>query len=188
MTKKNTFGGGFFKNLSFFPNTQSKTGPTWYVSFGDLLTLLLCFILSLICYGHIKVIPAANVTPQNDNKSLISEKNKALGTSFAINSLEVGSGVKVLPELSFAATDFANGKLSASKEAELKEMVENFEDDYFLVRSCSVDDGYYQALEQALTLRQILINEGIVAKKQRVELLGCKELEDGVLRVEVERL
>ena len=185
MTDKIFTAKGKGSNFSLFQKLSSRKTPAWYVSFGDLLTLLLCFILSLICYGHIKVIPASEVTPQNNKDSLSSEKNETLGTSFATNSLEVGSGVKVLPTLSFAITDFDDGKLSETKEAELAEMVEAHGSEQFLVRSCSVSDGYYKALEQALTLRQTLLRQGVAAKKQRVELLGCKELKDGVLMVEV---
>ena len=166
-------------NFNF--QTQKRNAPAWYVSFGDLLTLLLCFILSLICYGHIKVIPASDVTAQNDNKNLKSGQQQEVGTSFANRSLEAGS-VNNLPELRFVSADLTENDLSDTAKEALHELLEQNHSERFLLRSCT-DNG-------AHVLRSHLLRYGIDSDRQRLEMLlgHCDELEQAVLSVGVDRL
>ena len=160
-------------------NASGKKRTEWLVSFGDLLTLLLCFILSLVCYGHIKPIPNNDLTSLNDSKIKNPSVTKSnhiqshkVGTALALNREQEPKKKQFSEKLFFVATDFSeSGELTPKAKAQLADFLATRETGQVLVRSCS-EDAWHGALQYALVLRKELFKGDLERKRLQVELLG----------------
>jgi len=154
-------------------------GNSWMVSFGDLLTLLLCFVLSLVSYGHIKPI---NQTGEKEEKisniNLLSQEEKNLKKSHKNGTVVASYKRKVF----FSLADFDDtGTLNHVAQKRMKKFIEKRiaeePNQKLILRSCA--DDWFSALQRTLILRQDALKNNVSSKLLLVETLGngCEELQ-----------
>lgn len=184
--------------LNEIRNTGVKKNNAWMVSFGDLLTLMLCFILSLISYGHIK--PLEEVPKKQENPSNISELDKK--DEVSINKHPFGAEIASYKEedtdrfegerLDLVSADFVDDVLGAEAKDKLLTFINDNQHEGVVIRSCAELGGWYEALRQAFTVRKALLVNKLPRSQLQIELLGdaCENIRDKdksevVVRVEL---
>ena len=159
---------------------------SWLISFGDLLTLLLCFFLTIVSFGPLN--PKATLPI----KGVTSQSNSVTGPEPGVGVGKLGAGTQVAQSrtsstenqkelrLVFNVEDFLEPteKLVPAKVIELQKLIKT--DGYSVGRvrleSCSElksdDQGWFQALSRGFYLRGQFIDAGIEPKRIELRVVG----------------
>ncbi len=173
---------------AFIPPRLPSAGrpAAWLVSFGDLLTLLLCFVLSLICYGHFDpklTIEQQKAIPASED---IGASAKTSGTPLAKQLDKPERGMVSAPQevktLALTAADFADpSTLTGQAEARMHGLTAGEKIKEAGIESCaeaSNDDPWFLAMSRALSLRSRLLSLGVAESALRMRIAGshCSEM------------
>lgn len=157
------------------PNKANKD-TIWIVSFGDLLTLLLCFFLLAISLSPLnpEAIKQANrVTTRNEEvKSQAHSVDTQIADSgTALAKLSLGNGDTALAEYRFTSGDFVSGQDKLTDSGQLRVKSIAIPAGYVMKRATAetcVDSGELElsaaedlAFRQSLRLRSQLVDAGI---------------------------
>lgn len=167
-----------------FPNQPPPPGSSWLVSFGDLLTLLLCFFIALIVLTREATPPASAaepVTPSQLSRIEVPGAVAALprppGTTLAAN-LEEQSRFELL----FEEGDFEADGTALSSAA--RERIENafafaaYTPKPVRIVACgggrgeSTDAGWLESMQRLLELRSQLLDAGADMGRAELEPAG----------------
>lgn len=147
-------------------NNDSKGGmsfdqPGWLVSFGDLITLLLCFFICLVSFSPINPANSSNTAVQGDNSESNNQHTDTedSGTAIADTLPHSGKNKILLFEQDFA---IETGSLVPSALLALKKgMVrEGYEIDQAMISACggksvlNDDQAWRQAMSRVLAVRR----------------------------------
>lgn len=189
-----------FKNSLENQSIQGRS-TSWLVSFGDLLTLLVCFFLSIISFTNIK--KQANLAKEaeiNQTKAVFHEdlktsnKNIEAGTQLAVNSDEEIKANLIVRQVSIG---FENGEFEGSKRQlsmlarqrlSLAVSSTSYDNSEAIISSCTEalkgkpnQNEWENSKLQALELKRQLIDAGWQGAPQeiRMQILGqqCRELD-----------
>lgn len=164
----------------------------WLVSFGDLLTLMLCFFLSLVAYGHVKPAssgPDVASTNCNDRQSdpncVASNPEKVDGTSLANYQISSTSAGETLI-FNFNENDFEaeTGQLKLMAYDRVKTVVETKEyvPKTVFVEVCSTvgsDGGWFDSLKRAVAIKSQLFDTDRFKLHLNIRSVGpyCESIE-----------
>lgn len=161
--------------------------PIWLISFGDLLTLLWCMILSLICYGHIR---PAKMGAQGSSVQTVAQKGtgnpaataerRSLGTPLAEPSQRQAAAAE--EQLFLGARDFAEQQdaLSADADARLYGLYaaqRETERTVVTVEACADEhsgEAWFSSVNRALLVRGRLLHAGFRPEQLRLRVLGAQ--------------
>ncbi len=188
-------------------STSNRFSPTiqtnWLLSFGDLLTLLLCFFLSVLSLSPLN--PAYKSPEKGKSKQIVNEPPSTEATGAAgktsggielanssgtVADPSVGSSANNFKQLSVWLTeaDFREGNLELLPEAQERLKSQVFGSAYervsVRIEGCAeVEQGRAEAawaasLSRILTLRSQMIDAGIPATTLSYRVLGpdCETL------------
>ncbi|NMC62767.1 MAG: hypothetical protein GYA55_06305 [SAR324 cluster bacterium] len=188
---------------------EKKVQNIWLITFGDLLTLLLCFFIALITlsgagyHSFREAIEDSSGENRglggNDAMSLFQERSKSIGTLIAKKDLSLRPGLVEIEtsdatfvELSFRELDLTNSTLAAG-EALKKELMPYFSRDYLKVQLADVEACSGQGLSgnglswslagaHAIQIWRQLIDLGVPAEGLRLRNLGaeCSKMGPGL--------
>lgn len=164
----------------------SKPSAIWLISFGDLLTLLLCFFLSIVSFGPLNPnveLPKSDLTTRTNSSALPAEqKITRPGTRFALKTHGRFAAARHFGELKLqiAEEEYTDlgGRLYEAAQQRLIKAVKS--DSYRVVAaevsSCSAlsseRSGWFQSVSRALEMRRQLVDAGISAQAVKVRVLG----------------
>lgn len=160
------------------PAVSPGATSRWEMTFGDLLTLLLCFFVWLIPFS------VQHATEKRHSNQDISEENivprnsegeiAAHGTPFAPSAMRDNQ-----VEVRFAAQDFAENDFSLAPEMKghLKKQLlsGDYELNSVLVESCAGAENsepWFDSMQRGLMVRGQLIDAGFRPGALRLRLLG----------------
>lgn len=147
----------------------------WYVTFADLLTLLLCFFLAIIALSPLSPY-SLKTEPVSKNKQdfEIQQRNKASGTDIASNYIEVDRTL-----VSFRAADLELSELKLNQtavESLISQMIrEGYQVRQVLIRACSGgqgDEAWQSSQQLALNVSRQLVDAGIRKDSIKLAALG----------------
>lgn len=170
---------------------SSSHNPVWLISFGDLLTLLWCMILSLVCYGHFRPTSLGKnsqghqwVKAYPGNVHAKPLANASAGTPLANPAAQEPSAVKP-PAVLFTERDFVDANnLSADAEHRLAVLwsPEQSRGAAVTIETCDGADkaGWFSSVNRALLLRGKALRAGIESAAVRLRVVGahCESLQD----------
>jgi len=180
---------------------EQKVQNIWLITFGDLLTLLLCFFIALITLsgtGYHSFTEAVRDS-FSENKALegeglddlSQEDSKSFGTLIAqkesepkLGLVEIETSDATFVELSFRELDLANTEVVAG-EALKRELMPYFSKDYLKSQVADVEACSAQGLSsnmpswslagvRAIQMRRQLIDLGVPAEGLRLRNLGSQ--------------
>ena len=147
----------------------------WMISFGDLLTLLVCFFLVIV---QNSLLHPQEVPPISEkNREVITKPTFSLnaGTTLAPNFREKESRT-VLSETRVWEDGFVGRGTIPSTEfgAEIKAEVSRFKDSSARIdlEVCGSGPGWNQAHERALQLRRVVLLAGADPEKVFIRVVG----------------
>ncbi len=143
--------------------------PAWMGTYGDLVTLLLCFFVLLFASSSVDVEKLQAIALSfNDELSIIES-----GGSAGVNEM-VGSGIMEMPKLDRSIND--SNDATQKVDDELKDMVSDFKT-YFAENEMSKDIEVIQEENHIL----LKFNDGILFDSGSADLKGAAlEVLDGV--------
>ncbi len=143
--------------------------PAWMGTYGDLVTLLLCFFVLLFASSSVDVEKLQAIAMSFNNEISIIEG----GGSSGVNEM-VGSGIMDLPKLDRSVNDSANQ--TQKVDDELKDMVSDFKT-YFAENELSKDIEVVQEDNYIL----LKFNDGILFDSGSADIKpGAINVLDGV--------
>lgn len=172
---------------------SSKNSGNWLISFGDLLTLLLCLFVANYKVAHTH---ASSQAPEDIDNYQEVEVDKSHGTHIAKTLL-----TESISTLSFSSNEFdgGSGELTpkALKRVKSIEIPRGYAVSAVTAKICSEkkdEQGWHQIVTRALTLPRQLIDTAYPEHVIAVEILGadCSLLtgaqDDTVAVIEVRQL
>jgi hypothetical protein len=164
----------------------SKPNAIWLISFGDLLTLLLCFFLSIVSFGPLNphaTLPKNELTARSDSTpSTSAYKKTPAGTGFALKTHGRFAAARHFGELKLqiAEEEYTDlgGTLSEEAQKRLESAVKSSGYSVLAasVSSCSalgsVSSGWFQSISRSLQVRRQLVDAGVSAQAVTVRALG----------------
>lgn len=178
--------------------TDARTRrPVWLISFGDLLTLLWCMMLSLICYGHFQPVQPTQALPQDQRVVAhawqgddASGVGRELGTALADQGRQrrqaAGEAQEAVIGASIFLTEGEFGKadtLSGDAETRLYALLaaEGGSRGTVTVETCAsggAEESWAASISRALMIRSRLVNAGLSRARLRLRAAGshCETL------------
>lgn len=187
----NRIGVQYYTLSSSSRRRGSTTVASWWVSFGDLLTLLLCFFLALVGFGTLRISVPATLSnePGRGNSELGQAKfiSQGDGTPFALYESE-----PVVVSLRYAERDYAADQEMLTAEAAGKLKTEVSKSPYDItavhVETCATVPGkgaghsWLHAMSRGMALRSQVFDAGVSAELITLRVLGghCEVLGAGI--------
>ena len=133
----------------------------WLVSFGDLLTLLLCFFVTIIAQSPLN--------PRSAKSEALREKQEA-GTEFAPSVSR-----SLFKTLTLSQQDFQKDSGGIAQALKSSVILDGYEVSKASLSSCSPGVGetsWFEATKQALSLRRQLIDAGVASPRIEISVRG----------------
>lgn len=173
-----------FTRCSGSPGRRTVGPHLWLVSFGDLLTLLLCFFLSIITFGPLgsgpRKLPSNGLDPQ-----VVQSKVDLRGTQTARESgtmLAIHDSGSMQIELMLTEADFKKTPFEVNREAwnrlQSEIALDSYGDGAVVVETCSSLHGSASAkarfisMSRALAIRSHLIDAGLGSSSLKLRSVG----------------
>jgi flagellar motor protein MotB len=173
------------------PRPPRASAPRWMVTFGDLLTLLLCFFITCITLGPLGRQQRHETTPQNNSNNAAQSSGRddlhAAGTSIAPITPRLEEHPRA-PTLTLYEGDFDEKGEGPWRNAVLLLLGQGVEKARGVdLESCAPEKGtpWSQRLRQswdlALALRRQVVDSGVPPQTVRVKVssAGCGSSKDG---------
>ncbi|MFW1676583.1 MotB family protein [Pontibacter sp. JAM-7] len=145
--------------------------PAWLATFGDLMSLLMCFFVLLLSFSEMDVLKF---------KQLAGSMREAFGVQNQIKVEDIPKGTSII------AQEFSPGRPEPTPLNEIRQMTINNDMNTLDIRSKQDDSDIKDKLEEQLEqLREMLEQE---AKEEAVEFAKvlAREIGDGSVEVETD--
>ena len=161
---------------------DSGRRPVWLISFGDLLTLLWCMMLSLVCYGHFRPVPLDSKNPliqeltaQHGQPAAEAPSSRSVGTALAPHSAAEADAPA--GRIFLTQRDFVDDALTGDAETKLYDLLagRNEAEVTVTVESCAdggASEAWLTSINRTLLVRSKLLNAGLERRWLRLRAAG----------------